>query len=75
MINLFDMALNYTSQHWIEPCATGKIRQNVKFAAFWCVFLTKVKVDPESWCNKLPVKQLRKKKIPKDNFTLSRSRI
>ena len=29
--------------------ATGEIRQNVKFAAFWCVFLTKIKVDPESW--------------------------
>ena len=29
--------------------ATGEIRQNIKFAAFWCVFLTKIKVDPESW--------------------------
>ena len=28
--------------------ATGKIRQNFKFAAFLCVFLTKIKVDPES---------------------------
>ena len=30
-------------------CATGEIRQNIKFAAFLCVFLTKIKVDPESW--------------------------
>ena len=59
---------NYSSQHWIEPFATGKIRQNIKFADFWCVFLTKIKVDPESWCNKLSIKQLRKKKIPKDDF-------
>ena len=29
--------------------ATGEIRQNLKFVAFWCVFLTKIKVDPESW--------------------------
>ena len=29
--------------------ATGEIRQNIKFAAFWSVFLTKIKVDPESW--------------------------
>ena len=28
--------------------ATGEIRQNVNFAAFWSVFLTKIKVDPES---------------------------
>ena len=47
----------------------AKIRRNAKFAAFWCVFLTKIKVDPESWCNKLSIKQLRMKKIPKDNFT------
>ena len=29
--------------------ATGKLRPNIKFAAFGCVFLTKIKVDPESW--------------------------
>jgi hypothetical protein len=29
--------------------ATGEIRQNIKFTAFWCVFLTKIKVDPKSW--------------------------
>ena len=40
--------INYSSPHWIEPFATGKIRQNIKFADFWCVFLTKIKVDPES---------------------------
>ena len=46
-----------------------KMRRNAKFAALWCVFLTKIKVDPESWCKKLSIKQLRVKKIPKDNFT------
>ena len=61
--------IDYTSQHWIEPFATGKIRQNIKFVDFWCVFLTKIKVDPESWCKKLSIKQLRKKKILKDDFT------
>ena len=49
--------------------ATGKMRKKVKFAAFGCVFLTKIKVYPESWCNKLSIKQPSKKKIPKDNFT------
>ena len=29
--------------------ATGKIRLKIKFAAFCCVLLTKIKVDPESW--------------------------
>ena len=33
----------YSSQHWIEPFATGKIRQNHKFADFWCVFFDKKK--------------------------------
>jgi hypothetical protein len=51
--------------------AIGEIRQNIKLAAFWCVLLTKIKVDPEI----LSIKQLRKKKIPKDNLTRSRSRI
>ena len=30
--NMNTLDLNYTSQHWIEPFATGKIRQNIKFA-------------------------------------------
>ena len=42
------LTLDYSSQHGIEPFARGKIRQNIKFADFWCVFLTKIKVDPES---------------------------
>ena len=29
--------------------ATGKIRPNVKFSAFWCVFLTKIKVNLIKW--------------------------
>ena len=29
--------------------ATGEISRNIKFAAFWYVFLTKKKVDHESW--------------------------
>ena len=61
--------IDYTSRLSIEPITAGKIRGNVKFVAFWCVFLTKIKVDPESWCNKLSIKQLRMKKIPKDKFT------
>ena len=42
---IFLIQVNYTSQHWIEPIPTGKIKRNNKFAAFWCVFLTKIKVD------------------------------
>ena len=62
--------LYYTLRLSIEPIPAGKIRGNVKFAAFWCVFvLTKKKLDQESWCNKLSIKQLRIKKIPKDIFT------
>ena len=44
---------------------TGKIRPNIKFAAFWCVFLTNIKVDPESWRKKLSIKHLRKKENSK----------
>ena len=36
------------SRNQVGVCATGEIRQNVTLAAFWCVFLTKIKVDPES---------------------------
>ena len=43
--------LDYTSQLLIEPIPAGKIKRNAKFAAFWCVFLTKMKIDPENWCN------------------------
>ena len=32
--------------------ATGRTWQNIKIAAFWCVFLTKIKVDPEIWWKK-----------------------
>ena len=41
--------INCTSRNNQGPFATGKIRRNIKFAAFWCVFLTKIKVDPECW--------------------------
>ena len=42
--------LDCPSRNYAEVSATGKSRPNIKFAAFWCVFLTKIKVDPESWC-------------------------
>ena len=60
--------LNCPSRNQAGICATGEIRQNIKFAAFWCVFWTKIKVDPESWWKILSIKQLREKKIPKDNL-------
>ena len=41
--------INCPSRNQAGIFATGEIRQNVKFATFWCVFLTKIKVDPESW--------------------------
>ena len=58
-----------TPRNHVGTIAAGKIKRNIKFAAFWCVLLTKKKVYPESWCNKLSIKQPSKKKIPKDNFT------
>ena len=67
--------INCTSRNNQGPFATGKIRQNLKFAAFWSVFLKKIKVDPESWLKNISIKQLRKKKIPKNNLTQSRSTI
>ena len=70
----FFCLLNFTPRKHAGTIPAGEIRQNSKFAAFWCVFLTKMKVDPESWW-KLSLKQLRRKKIPKDNFTWSWSRI
>ena len=42
-------ALNCPSRNQAGVWATGEIRQKFKFAAFWCVFLKKIKVDPESW--------------------------
>ena len=41
--------INCPSKEQAGLFATGEIRQNIKFAAFWCVLLTKIKVDPESW--------------------------
>ena len=32
-----------------EIIVTGKIRPNIKFGSFWYVFLSEIKVDPESW--------------------------
>ena len=43
------LRINCTSRNNQGTSATGKIRQNIKFEVFWCVFLTKIKVDPESW--------------------------
>ena len=39
----------YESRNQAGVFATGEIRHNIKFTDFWCVFLTKIKVDPESW--------------------------
>ena len=59
-INLSAKTVETFSQPWMNflncpprnhagVSATGKIRPNIQFAAFWFVFLTKIKVDPESW--------------------------
>ena len=61
--------MNCPSRYQGGVFATGEIRQNVKFAAFWSVFLTKMKVDPESCWKIVSIKQLRKQKILKDNLT------
>ena len=37
------------SRNQAGALATGEIRRKIKFVAFLCVFLTKIKVDPESW--------------------------
>ena len=53
-LNLCFPFVHYTSQLTIEPIPTGKIRQNVKFVAFWCQFLTKV--PPSSLIHKMQKK-------------------
>ena len=45
---LHNQSLNCPSSYQPGLFATGEIRQNIKFAAFWCVLLTKIKVGPES---------------------------
>ena len=49
LLTLFNNTIHCTSRNNQGPFAKGKIRWNNKLAAFWCVFLTKIKVDPESW--------------------------
>ena len=41
--------INCPSRNQAGVFASGEIRQNIKLAAFWCVFLRKIKVVPESW--------------------------
>ena len=61
--------INCPSRNQAGVCATSEIRQNIKFAAFLCVFWTKIKIDPECWCKLLSFKQFRKKIDPNDNLT------
>ena len=56
---------NYTSKLLIYIIPAAKISRNAKFVAFLFVFLTKMKVDTESMCNELSIKQLRTKNILK----------
>ena len=53
---------------YIYLILAAKISRNNKFAAFCGVFLTKMKLDPESCCNYFSVRWFKMKKIPKDNF-------
>ena len=53
----YEKCLYCPSRNRAGIIATGEIRQNVKFVAL------------ESWGKILSIKQLRKKKIPKDNLT------
>ena len=73
LLHTLDVTLNCTARNHQGTIHAAKIRRNKKFAAFYVFFLlTKIKVDPKSWCNKLSIKALRVKKIPKDSFTWSR---
>ena len=45
----FMVYINCTPRNHQGTFSTGKIRRINKFVAFWCVFLTTMKVDPESW--------------------------
>ena len=69
MVNLYSMKVYCTPRNHQGTIPAAKIRHNTKFVAFGGFFLTKIKVDPDSWCNYLFIKLLRIKKIPKDNFT------
>ena len=66
--NAMNFNIDFAPRNHAGTIPKGKIRQNIKFGAVWCVFLTKIKVDPESWYKKFSNKQPRKKKIPKDKF-------
>ena len=59
------IALQGTTKEALPQVKLGK---TLNLRLLVCVFDTK-KVYPESWCNKLSIKQPSKKKIPKDNFT------
>ena len=48
-VGLYFSLLYCSPRNHAGVSATGKIRPKIKFAAFWCVFLTKIKVHPESW--------------------------
>ena len=63
------VSINFPPRNQQGTILTGKIRRSVKFGAFWCVLLAKIEVYPKRWRTKLFIKQLRQKKIPKDNFT------
>ena len=54
-----------------ETIPAAKIIHNT---AFWCVFLKKIKIDPESWCSYLCIKLRQMKKNLQGNFTWSRSK-
>ena len=43
------VGLNCPPRNHTGLSATGKVRPNIKLGFFWCVFLTKIKVDPECW--------------------------
>ena len=60
----------YTFQEYqLNPFPQVKLGATLSLRLFGEGFLIKMMVDPESWCNKLSIKQLRMKKTPRDKFT------
>ena len=64
-LNRFIKTLDCTPRNHQGTIAAGEIRQNIKFAVFWCGFCQKINVYTKSWCNKVSIKKCLKSLLAK----------
>ena len=76
MISVFSGLIVYVTSSYItlkniqfNQFPQLKLGATLSLWLFGVCVLTKMKVNPESWCNNLSIKHLRMMKVPKDNFT------